>query len=103
MFDEERFRSTLPGYFEQLSMDRQLAEDCLHLYNSQNPGNEYEPAPGVVTKHYHFDNGICCLMATLWLVGSPLVASASCLLHVLSSFLSSLVEMVSMELSHAPP
>ncbi|CAN6286505.1 unnamed protein product [Urochloa humidicola] len=58
MLAEER-KSKMPGYLECLSLDRQLVEDCLHLYNSKNPGNEYEPAPGVVTRRFHIDNAIC--------------------------------------------
>ncbi|CAN6164950.1 unnamed protein product [Urochloa humidicola] len=54
------FRSALPGRLQQLALDRKIVMDCLNLYNSKHPDDEYEPAPGLVTQHGKFDlNGFC--------------------------------------------
>ncbi|KXG29331.1 uncharacterized protein LOC8055042 [Sorghum bicolor] len=52
-------RQKTPGYFEGLAWDRQLVTECLQHYNSMHSGDEYEPAPGKVSQHPHFHNGIC--------------------------------------------
>ncbi|WVZ95377.1 hypothetical protein U9M48_041149, partial [Paspalum notatum var. saurae] len=41
------------------AMDRRFVTDCLQHYNSLHPGIEYEPAPGRVTRHFRFHNGMC--------------------------------------------
>uniref|UniRef100_A0A0D9VNC2 DUF3615 domain-containing protein n=1 Tax=Leersia perrieri TaxID=77586 RepID=A0A0D9VNC2_9ORYZ len=51
-------RYMLPGRFERLAMDRNFVLECLQHYNSMHPDDEYEPAPGKVTKHTERDNGI---------------------------------------------
>ncbi|CAM0904140.1 unnamed protein product [Alopecurus aequalis] len=51
-------RHRRPGYFKRLAMDRKVTMNCLHYYNLNHPGNEYEPAPGKVYGNAHFHNGI---------------------------------------------
>ncbi|KAL6848452.1 hypothetical protein ACP4OV_021746 [Aristida adscensionis] len=57
-------RSRTPGHFKLLALDRQLAMECLDVYNSSHPLNEYEPAPGKMTKYFRFHNG------TYWIHGN---------------------------------
>uniref|UniRef100_A0A0D9VNB8 DUF3615 domain-containing protein n=1 Tax=Leersia perrieri TaxID=77586 RepID=A0A0D9VNB8_9ORYZ len=47
-----------PGRFQRLAMDRKFVLQCLKHYNAMHPDDEYEPAPGKVTKHFDRDNGI---------------------------------------------
>ncbi|KAG0553242.1 hypothetical protein BDA96_01G577200 [Sorghum bicolor] len=48
---ERRQRVIEQGHFERLAANRQLVMECLRHYNSLHPHDEYEPAPGEVTKH----------------------------------------------------
>jgi len=51
-------RSRRPGHFKRLAMDRKVTMECLRYYNLNHPGNEYEPAPGMVYRNAHFHNGL---------------------------------------------
>ncbi|KAL6609427.1 hypothetical protein ACP70R_039396 [Stipagrostis hirtigluma subsp. patula] len=55
----ESRRFTIRGHFEILAATRKLALKCLSHYNSANPGEEYELAPGALTSHVFIHNAIC--------------------------------------------
>ncbi|KAG2646477.1 hypothetical protein PVAP13_2KG511500 [Panicum virgatum] len=54
---EERRRATEPGHFKRLAIQRQLVTECLQHYNYMHPNDEYEPAPGEVTKYIRWHYG----------------------------------------------
>lgn len=51
------FRATEPGHFKRLAIQRQLVTECLQHYNYMHPNDEYEPAPGEVTKYIRWHYG----------------------------------------------
>ncbi|CAL5030795.1 unnamed protein product [Urochloa decumbens] len=56
--EKQMFRCAKTGFWRP-AMKRQLVMECLLHYNSMHLGDEYEPAPGDVIRHYHMHNGIC--------------------------------------------
>ncbi|KAM0896530.1 hypothetical protein ACQ4PT_023119 [Festuca glaucescens] len=43
---------------ELRAINHKIVLQCLEWYNSRHPGNEYEPAPGVVTRRSEFNNSL---------------------------------------------
>ncbi|OEL37103.1 hypothetical protein BAE44_0001875 [Dichanthelium oligosanthes] len=56
---EDPFRSALPSPSERSALNRRLVNDCLEHYNSTHPGDEYEPAPGLLTLYRTFAASGC--------------------------------------------
>ncbi|KAF8710094.1 hypothetical protein HU200_029823 [Digitaria exilis] len=59
MLIKKALRPMNPWNPKRLAMERQIVRECLHHYNIRNPGNEYEPAPGMVIQYFQFGNGTC--------------------------------------------
>lgn len=47
------------GRLERLARDSKIVLECLGWYNSMHPGEEYEPAPGMVIDGSRLDRGMC--------------------------------------------
>ncbi|XP_044356282.1 uncharacterized protein [Triticum aestivum] len=56
---EECCRSNPYRHLEGLAAERQLVLNGLELYNALHPGNEYELAPGKVTRSSQLGDGCC--------------------------------------------